>query len=166
MHDGDAEYGGASCWVESSGGAASPWSRPPLPGRMRAVQTGLRQSLLTQLASAAASTEHGTVRLITRRQAEWVSLALVDPGFRMTKEQISRLFEEFAQVDASTARRFGGTGLGLALSRRFCRMIGGDIDIESQPGTNSTFTTRMPGVALWLAGSELGVYGRCRSSAL
>ncbi len=62
----------------------------------------------------------------------------------MTPEQMARLFEEFAQADATTTRRFGGTGLGLALSRRLCRMMGGDITVASEPGRGSTFTIRLP----------------------
>jgi signal transduction histidine kinase len=62
----------------------------------------------------------------------------------MTAEQQSRLFQAFSQAEADTSRRFGGTGLGLALSREFCRMMGGDITVESMPGAGSTFTVRLP----------------------
>jgi signal transduction histidine kinase len=62
----------------------------------------------------------------------------------MSEEQMSRLFQEFSQADASTARRYGGTGLGLALSRRLCRMMGGDVAVASEPGRGSTFTVRLP----------------------
>ena len=62
----------------------------------------------------------------------------------MTPEQMARLFESFGQADASVSRRFGGTGLGLALSRRLARMMGGDITVESEPGQGSTFTLRLP----------------------
>ena len=60
-----------------------------------------------------------------------------DTGIGMTPEQMARLFEAFAQADASTTRRYGGTGLGLALSRRFCRMMGGDITVASEPGAEA-----------------------------
>jgi hypothetical protein len=62
----------------------------------------------------------------------------------MTPEQLARLFEVFTQADAATTRRFGGTGLGLALSRRLCRMMGGDVTVDSESGRGSTFTIRLP----------------------
>lgn len=62
----------------------------------------------------------------------------------MTEEQMGRLFEAFSQADVSTTRKYGGTGLGLALSREFCRMMGGDITVSSVEGKGSTFTVTLP----------------------
>jgi signal transduction histidine kinase len=62
----------------------------------------------------------------------------------MTPEQMGKLFQEFSQADASTTRKYGGTGLGLVISRRFCQMMGGDITVASKPGKGSTFTIRLP----------------------
>jgi signal transduction histidine kinase len=62
----------------------------------------------------------------------------------MTPEQQAKLFEEFSQADATTAQRFGGTGLGLALSRKLARMMGGDVMVQSEPGKGSMFTVRLP----------------------
>ena len=62
----------------------------------------------------------------------------------MTPEQMGKLFQEFSQASSTTASKYGGTGLGLVISRRFCRMMGGDITVESEPGHGSTFTIRLP----------------------
>jgi hypothetical protein len=77
-----------------------------------------------------------------------------DTGIGITPEQLDRLFQEFTQADAATTRRYGGTGLGLALSRRLCRMMGGDISVVSEPGRGSTFTVRLPAVVLPVAAPE------------
>ena len=87
---------------------------------------------------------------ITPRGADgrdWVELAVADTGIGMTAEQQAKLFEEFTQADTSTAQRFGGTGLGLALSRKLARMMGGDVTVTSEPGKGSVFTLRLPGDA-------------------
>jgi signal transduction histidine kinase len=62
----------------------------------------------------------------------------------MTPDQMGKLFEEFSQASSATASKYGGTGLGLVISRRFCPRMGGDIMVESEPGHGSTFTIRVP----------------------
>jgi signal transduction histidine kinase len=71
-------------------------------------------------------------------------IAVADIGIGMTAEQMGKLFQEFSQASSTTASKYGGTGLGLVISRRFCQMMGGDITVASEPGHGSTFTIRLP----------------------
>jgi adenylate cyclase len=75
----------------------------------------------------------------------WVVFRVRDTGIGMTPEQLGKLFQAFTQANGGTQRKYGGTGLGLALSRKFCVMMGGDINAQSEPGKGSTFTMRLPG---------------------
>ena len=115
---------------------------------MHADLTKVRQALFNLLSNACKFTEAGTVTLAVDRAAgaggDWLTFAVTDTGIGMTPEQMARLFESFGQADASVPRRFGGTGLGLALSRRLARMMGGDITVASVPGEGSTFALRLP----------------------
>ena len=119
-------------------------------GTMHADLTKVRQSLFNLLSNACKFTERGTVALAIARErddaGEWITFAVSDTGIGLTPEQIGRLFQEFSQAEASTTRRYGGTGLGLALSRRLCQMMGGEITVASVPGEGSTFTIRLPAV--------------------
>jgi signal transduction histidine kinase len=76
-----------------------------------------------------------------------MTLMVADAGIGMTAEQMAKLFQEFSQASSSTASKYGGTGLGLVISRRFCQMMGGDITVASEPGKGSVFTVRLPGGA-------------------
>jgi CheY-like chemotaxis protein len=122
----------------------------PEVGEMRTDQTKVRQTLFNLLSNACKFTEGGTVSLGVRRErgpargADEIVFEVADTGIGMSEEQMGRLFQDFSQADASTAKKYGGTGLGLALSRRLCRMMGGDIAVTSEPGRGSTFTVRLP----------------------
>ena len=117
-------------------------------GTMYADQTRVRQALLNLVSNANKFTERGKVTISAQRVAEdggaWIVLAVTDTGIGMTPELMGRLFQEFVQAEATTTRRYGGTGLGLVISRRFCQMMGGDITVESEVGRGSTFTIRLP----------------------
>ena len=115
----------------------------------------LRQIILNLLSNACKFTKAGNIKLqvttALHERRQFVEIAVIDTGIGMTAEQMSRLFEEFSQVDASTARQYGGTGLGLAITRRLCQMMGGDVTVASEPGKGSTFTVRLPFAAGRLA---------------
>ena len=104
--------------------------------------------LLNLLSNAAKFTKNGTVTLRssreTRRRRAVVSSRSCDSGIGMTEEQIGRLFQAFTQADSSTTRNFGGTGLGLTITKHFCAMLGGTIEVASKPGEGSTFTIVLP----------------------
>ena len=74
----------------------------------------------------------------------WIRLAVQDSGIGMTPEQLNRLFQPFTQADASTTRKYGGTGLGLTITKRFAELMGGTVTVESVPGAGSTFTLVLP----------------------
>src|SRR5262245_50020855 len=117
-------------------------------GTLHADQMRLRQTLLNLMSNANKFTEKGTVTIAARQGHEngrdWVTLSVADTGIGMTPEQMGKLFQEFSQASSKTAGKYGGTGLGLVISRRFCQMMGGDIMVESTPGEGSTFTIRLP----------------------
>jgi signal transduction histidine kinase len=117
-------------------------------GTIHADQTRLRQSLLNLASNANKFTEKGTLSIAAHQGQEngcdWITLAVTDTGIGMTPEQMGKLFQEFAQASSSTASKYGGTGLGLVISRRFCQMMGGDITVESEISRGSTFTIRLP----------------------
>jgi signal transduction histidine kinase len=101
----------------------------------------LKQILLNLLSNACKFTKEGDVALRVRNVSDvrdWVELAVA-------AEQQAKLFQDFTQADSLTARRYGGTGLGLALSRKLARMMGGDVTVASEPGKGSIFTVRLPG---------------------
>ncbi len=110
----------------------------------------LGQVLINYVSNAVKFTEHGSVtlraRLIDELPDEVVlHFEVQDTGIGITEEQQSRLFEAFEQAEASTTRKYGGTGLGLVISRRLARLMGGDVGVTSAPGRGSTFwlTVRM-----------------------
>jgi signal transduction histidine kinase/DNA-binding response OmpR family regulator len=120
----------------------------PELGAMRADVTKVRQALFNLLSNAAKFTREGEIRLKVEdeREAgvERVRMAVTDSGIGIPPEKIDHVFEEFSQAEDSTSRNYGGTGLGLPISRRFCQMMGGDITVESTVGQGSTFTILLP----------------------
>ncbi len=117
-------------------------------GTLYIDQMRLRQVLLNLLSNAVKFTEQGTITLTATRELTGASAAIcfcvADTGIGMTVAQQQMLFKEFTQGDASTTRKYGGTGLGLSLSWRLCCMMGGDISVVSAPSQGAAFTVRLP----------------------
>jgi signal transduction histidine kinase/CheY-like chemotaxis protein len=119
-------------------------------GPMHADMTKVRQSLFNLLSNAAKFTKEGAISLEVSREKmeerEWIWFRVSDTGIGMSSEQLVKLFQVFTQADTSTTRKFGGSGLGLALTRRFCQLMGGDVTVHSVPGESSMFTLKVPAV--------------------
>jgi signal transduction histidine kinase len=111
-------------------------------GALTADSMRLKQILLNLLSNACKFTKEGEVALRVRKVADGRDWA--DSGIGMTAEQQAKLFQDFTQADSLTARRYGGAGLGLAISRKLARMMGGDVTVASEPGKGSVFTVRLP----------------------
>jgi signal transduction histidine kinase/DNA-binding response OmpR family regulator len=128
-------------------------------GEMRADITKLRQALFNLLSNAAKFTHEGVIGLVVQSEQEdgvdWVRMSVSDSGIGIPPEKIDYVFDEFSQADETTTRDYGGTGLGLPISRRFCRMMGGDISVESAVGKGSTFMIRLPREVVEAAGKPV-----------
>lgn len=117
---------------------------PDLP-RITTDRRKLVQIVLNILANAVKFTpEGGKIRLAARRQADRVLVAVTDTGVGIPAEELPHIFDEFRQVDGSTSREYGGVGLGLALVRRLSKLLGGDVQVESEPDAGSIFTVTLP----------------------
>jgi len=114
-----------------------------IPETIESDPTRLRQILMNLVSNAIKFTSEGGVRIVasTVRKGgkSFVQFEVIDTGIGMTKEQKARLFKEFMQADSSVTRRFGGTGLGLAISKKLTEALGGEIAVDSEPGTGSRF---------------------------
>ena len=114
----------------------------PLPEVFQSDPTRLRQVLVNLVGNAVKFTEQGRVRIGLRFEAGDTSrmvFEVEDTGIGISRDQLEGLFKPFSQADTSMSRRFGGTGLGLVISRRLAQMLGGDIEVESRPGSGSCF---------------------------
>ena len=121
-----------------------------VPETIQSDPTRLKQILVNLLGNAIKFTDSGGVRLVVRLlppdspggdgpASRKVQFDVIDTGIGLTPEQAARLFQAFTQADSSTTRKYGGTGLGLTISKRLAKLLGGDITVESTPGEGSTF---------------------------
>lgn len=126
---------------------------PPEAVYIRADPKRLHQSLWHLLNNANKFTQQGTITLCLRHSSPlasdkasqgYVEIAVIDTGIGIAPEQIETLFDPFTQADSSNTRRYGGTGLGLTMSRQLCELMGGHIRVESEPGVGSTFALVFP----------------------
>jgi signal transduction histidine kinase/CheY-like chemotaxis protein len=117
-------------------------------GSMHADVTKLRQCIFNLLSNAAKFTQAGTIVLHaapeTRGDESWVRFEVRDSGVGIPAHKVDAVFDEFSQADDSTTRNYGGTGLGLPISKRFCKMMGGEIAARSTVGEGSTFAVHLP----------------------
>ena len=131
---------------------------PPDFGGVQADPTRLRQILLNLLSNATKFTEKGTISLEAVREIhngrDWVFMHVKDTGIGISAEEAGRLFESFVQADPSIHRKYGGTGLGLVITRKLCRMMGGNVTLVSTAGEGSTFTIWLPGSGTSDAGAS------------
>jgi signal transduction histidine kinase len=120
-------------------------------------QTKLRQAALNLLSNAAKFTQEGTITLgVQRRKREagdWIEIQVQDTGIGIAESEIGQLFQNFGQANRSTSRKYGGTGLGLALSQKLCALMGGGISVSSELDNGSCFTIR---VLAWMAVQQSG----------
>ena len=129
-----ADSKGLALHIEYEGG---------IPATIRTDPTRLRQILLNVTANAIKFTDTGQVRLLARfigGERPQMQFDVIDTGIGITDEQASRLFQPFCQADGSTTRRFGGTGLGLTISKRLAALLGGDVTlVQTTPGAGTCF---------------------------
>jgi len=134
-------------------------------GFIRADQVKVRQILFNLLSNASKFTENGTITLSVERETsagkdtdssrrngnestatEGVSFRVTDTGIGITQEQMKRLFQPFIQAEASTTKKYGGTALGLTITKHFAEMMGGHIAVDSSSGVGTTFSVWIPSV--------------------
>ncbi|MEQ1489407.1 MAG: ATP-binding protein [Terricaulis sp.] len=120
----------------------------PIEGDINTDATKLRQCVLNLLSNAAKFTKNGTIDIAFEHKlyngVEQLFITVRDTGIGMSKEHVSRLFQPFVQADPSITQQYGGTGLGLTITRRLCQLLGGDVTVKSALGEGSAFAMHVP----------------------
>jgi signal transduction histidine kinase len=117
---------------------------PPTVGSLFADEMKVRQALFNLLSNACKFTEEGTITIRVERRNQQVIFQVEDTGVGMTPEQLGKIFQPFTQADLSTNRKYGGTGLGLTITQKFCELMSGRIEVHSEFGKGSIFTIYLP----------------------
>jgi CheY-like chemotaxis protein len=104
----------------------------------------LRQAVANVLSNAGKFTQNGAVTFCTDIDNGWIRFAVRDTGVGISPDNLANLFQNFGEAEGATSSKYGGTGLGLALSQKLCRLMGGDITVQSEVGKGSCFTLRVP----------------------
>ena len=108
----------------------------------------LKQCVINLLGNAVKFTENGKIAIETNHQMRkgrlWITISVADNGIGIEPEAVTQLFKPFSQASAETSIKYGGTGLGLSISQHMCRLMGGDITVDSKKGEGSTFTIWLP----------------------
>jgi signal transduction histidine kinase len=143
--------------AEAKGLSLAVECEPPLPEKFETDPRRLRQVLVNLIGNALKFTDHGRVvlRVTGRVDADRglrLRFEISDTGIGISEEQMARLFQPFAQADASTARRYGGTGLGLSICKHLVELLDGEIGAQSRPGEGSTFWVELPAEPLEVSG--------------
>ena len=113
-------------------------------GTIESDAVKLRQALLNLMSNAGKFTREGRVTLTVEQKDGWVSIAVRDTGAGISRDNLANLFQNFGEAEGATSSKYGGTGLGLALSQKLCRLMGGDISVVSEVGRGSCFAIRLP----------------------
>ena len=115
-----------------------------------------RQIVLNLVSNAAKFTEEGSIQVTSALQDHGLRITVTDTGIGIAPHQMEKLFQPFVQADGSTSRRYGGTGLGLALSKRFAELMHGHVEVRSEVGVGSTFEVWLPDLHHWAMQTDEG----------
>jgi len=143
---------------------------PPSDLYLYADMLKVKQILLNLLGNACKFTENGLIRLevlphTDDKQVEWVVFKVVDSGIGMSLKDQSKIFAAFSQADVSSTRKYGGTGLGLTISQQFAKLMGGFIQVSSEPQQGSTFTLYLPAASHPEASASVTTLTYCENVA-
>lgn len=146
LHRPTAEKKGLAIKVEWIANGSGDETGPDDYGARWVMTDGLRlrQIVLNLIGNAVKFTEHGDIRVGYSIKDDQLSVQVADTGIGISPSRLEMIFRPFTQGESETSRRFGGTGLGLSISRQLAELLGGFIDVESEPGVGSCFTLTLP----------------------